>query len=111
MSTVPQLPQAISNDGREVFDWANRMGDHIAKEHRRREVWAAIVSSTTTCGSCSKWMTNACPREVQDNRRGHKVGPSCQATKCSEFSMSSYDAKRVQGLRDEYERLSKELGA
>jgi hypothetical protein len=106
MSTAPQLPKEISSDGREVFDWADRMSDHVQKLQRRRDVWGAILEGTTTCGSCVKWMTDACPREVQDNRRGHKVGPSCKAVKCNEFAMSSYDEKRIQGLRDEYATLS-----
>jgi len=100
-----RLPQEISPDGREVFDWAQRMSDHTQRLQRRREVWKAIVDGESQCGSCSKWMTDACPREVQDNRRGCKLGPSCQATKCDQFTMAAWESKRIDGLKAEYAAL------
>jgi hypothetical protein len=106
MSQAPRLPQEISPDGREVWDWAGRMSYHVQRLHRSREVWDAIVAGESQCGSCSKWMTGACPREVQDNRRGHTVGPSCKAMKCDQFAMNSYDRKRIDGLRAEYAALT-----
>ena len=102
----PALPQQISSDGREVWDWAARLSAHTQRLHRAREVWQAIQAGETTCGSCSKWMTDACPREVQDNRRGHKVGPSCKAVRCDQFVMNPSDAKRIAGLREEYASLT-----
>jgi hypothetical protein len=107
--SVPQLPQEISTNGQELWDWAARFSDYTQLLHRSHEVWNAIVAGENTCGSCSKWMTDACPREVQDNRRGHKVGPSCKAVKCNEFAMSQWDGKRIAGLREEYASIQKAL--
>jgi hypothetical protein len=106
VTEAPRLPQEISTDGREVFDWANRMSDHMQRVARSREVWKAIVDGESQCGSCSKWMTGACPPERQDNRLGCKVGPSCQAIKCDQFAMNAYDRKRIDGLRAEHASLN-----
>lgn len=110
MSDAPVLPRDISPDGREIWGWADKFGDYTQRVHRRREVWAAIVEADTTCGSCDKWMTDSCPREVQDNRKGHKVGPSCKSVKCNEFVMKAWDAKRLSGLREEYAALCSATG-
>jgi hypothetical protein len=105
MSTT-QLPQEISTDGRDVWDWAASVGDAMARIHRSREVWKAIVDGESQCGSCSKWMTGACPQERQDNRLGCKVGPSCQAIKCDQFAINAYDRRRIDGLRAEHASLN-----
>lgn len=72
---------------------------------RRREIWQAIYEGENTCGSCSKWMTDACPREMRD-LRGTKVGgPSCKASKCGEFAMTTFSANLIAELRAEYAQL------
>lgn len=109
MSLLP--PTEISPDGREVWDWAARLSEHTQRLQRRREVWAAIVEGESTCGSCRKWMTGACPRERQDNRLGHKVGPSCKASKCDQFDMNKWDSDRLDGLRAEYAGLCAQIKA
>lgn len=91
----------------QVWAWAERFSDHVHRIHRARELAAAIYEGETTCGSCSKWMTDACPREIRD-QRGTKVGgPSCKALKCNQFVMQQWDAKRIAGLREEYAALSR----
>jgi hypothetical protein len=103
---TPTPPQEISSDGREVWAWAERLSEHTQRLHRRREVNAAILEGETTCGSCSKWMTDACPREVQDNIRGMKRGPSCKSLKCGEFVMKRWDADRLEALKAELSQLN-----
>lgn len=106
--TAPKLPTEISPDGREVFDWALRFSDHTQRIHRRREVWTAIQHGESQCGTCKKWMTDACPRERQDNTKGRKVGPSAGALKCDQHDMSAWDRNRIDGLKREYAALAAE---
>lgn len=91
----PRPPEKMSSDGREVWDWADRLSAHTQLLHDRRVLSQQIHNTKTQCGSCSKWMTDACPRESQDNIRGHKIGPSCQAVKCDQFTMSPHDVKQL----------------
>lgn len=109
--SVPLPPQEISSDGREVWDWALRLSEYTQRIQRARELRKAISDCENTCGSCTKWMTDACPRESRD-RLGRKVGgPSCNAVKCGQFVMQQYDVKRLAGLRSEYDAILKATGA
>lgn len=97
-------PKEISGDGKEVWEWADRLSDHTQKLHRMREIRKAIHEANNTCGSCNMWMTSACPRE-KSTMRGYNVGPSCKSTKCSQFQMKSWDANRVEELKAELSAL------
>lgn len=108
---IPPLPSEISPDGREVWDWAAKLSERVAKVDRLKELRAAIRDAEGTCGSCSAWMTDACPRERHDNRKGHKVGPSCKSPKCDKHSMEPWDAQRIEGLKTELAQIEAELGA
>lgn len=108
---IPKLPSEISPDGREVWDWAARLSHRSDQVHRLKELRAAIQEQENTCGSCNLWMTDSCPRERQDNRKGHKVGPSCKSPKCDKHSMNSWDAKRVEGMKAEVIEIETALQA
>ena len=85
----------------QVFDWANRLTERANRVHRLRELSQAIHDGENHCGSCEKWMTDACPHERRD-KRGQKIGgPSCRNFKCGEFVMQDWDAKRIAGLKAE----------
>lgn len=105
MSEDLRLPQEISSDGREIWDWAARLSQATARAHRCRELSKAIREAENECGSCTKWMTDACPRERHDNKLGRKVGPSCKSLKCNEFVMKRWDADRIAGLKTELAQL------
>jgi hypothetical protein len=92
-------------DINEVWGWAERIGDQMQRKHRIRELRQAIIDGENQCGGCDKWMTKSCPREVQDNRRGHSVGPSAKSIKCNEFVMKRWDADRIAGLKAELAQL------
>lgn len=104
MSEIPQLPKTVSNDGREIWDWAGRLGEWTARQHRKQELRRAILQSKE-CGSCDFWMTSSCPREKHDNRLGRSVGPSCRGAICEKFSMKSWDVERVEKLQAELASL------
>jgi hypothetical protein len=103
---LPALPENISPDGREVWDWASRLSDATQKAHEIRELQSKIRRMQNECGSCSLWMTSSCPREVHDNRRGRSSGPSCSAIKCSNFIMDSSHATMIQSATIRLEELT-----
>lgn len=92
MST-PTLPTEISGDGREVFEWASKFSDHVHLLDEIRRTRTQISNCETQCGSCSKWMTPSCPREVHSNKTGRWAGPSSLTIKCDQFAMSAGTAK------------------
>ena len=89
---VVRLPAEISPDGREVWDWAARFSDRAHTLDEIARLGKQAHNARNTCGSCTAWMTDACPRERHDNRTGRKQGPSSMAIKCDRFSMSASDA-------------------
>ncbi|KAA9173024.1 hypothetical protein F3K36_16395 [Delftia sp. BR1] len=90
------MPTEISPDGREIWDWAGRLSDRVHRTHEARQLRERISAMESECGSCSRWMTNSCPKEVHDNRKGRKVGPSSRAMKCQQFEMSSLTAGELE---------------
>lgn len=90
-----------------IFAAAGRFSERVHKIARGREIQAELLSGNR-CGACNFWMTNSCPREVDDNS-GIKKGPSCKALACSKYSEKSWDTERKQRLRDELEKITKEL--
>lgn len=93
------MPTEISPDGREVWEWAGRLSDRVHRIHEARQLREQIRAIESQCGSCSKWMKSACPREVQDNIKGHKVGPSSRDLKCQQFEVSHLDLKLLESTR------------
>jgi hypothetical protein len=88
MSDVPLLPQNISSDGSEIWDWAAKASDHIHRQAKIRELRSRIGDLGRACGSCSKWMLPSCPLEKPDNRAGRSRGPHMNYPKCEQFTMS-----------------------
>ena len=99
----------MSTDGREVWDWADKLSRVTALQHRARELSQAIRSAETTCGSCDLWMTPSCPRERHSNQTGRWTGPSMGTIKCDKFVMKAWDAKNVEGLRAELAQVTASL--
>jgi hypothetical protein len=84
MNNIPQLPQDISSDGREVWDWADKMAQVVAKNQKIRDLRAKLAKNAKECGDCDKWMKSRfCPREKNVN--GRNVGPSMSSPICNEF--------------------------
>lgn len=75
-----------------VFGWADKLSAEVQRVAKVRELRAQIVASENECGSCTKWMTSDCPKEVHSMKLGRYQGPSSRATKCAEFSMSAATA-------------------
>ena len=79
-----ELPQHVSPDGRELWDWAGRLSEHVHREDRLRKLRARIAPIGTRCGDCDKWMKSSlCPQERNVN--GYTRGPSCEGLKCAQF--------------------------
>lgn len=94
--SAPQLPQQVSSDAREVWDWAARFSDHVHRLDKIRTLRAQIAAVGLTCGDCDNWMkSRQCPKEWNDN--GRQRGPSMAAPRCGQFVLDRFAAK----LRDE----------
>ncbi len=89
-------PTEISPDGHEVWDWAARLSDRVQAVDEIKRLRVQVNNALTTCGSCTMWMTKACPREVHCNKRGTSQGPSSMAIKCDRFSISNSSAKSAE---------------
>ena len=90
--TPPRLPQQVSPDGREIWDWAARLGQWRQREVRIAELRAEIARRARECGSCRFWMCGRdCPREGHAN--GRPKGPSMKAPICGKYEMQSHDVK------------------
>jgi len=48
-----------------------------------------IARLKAECGTCVKWMTRGCPREVHNSHTGRHTGPSCSTHACREFVLCS----------------------
>lgn len=107
MAEFPSLPIEISNDGREVWDWAHKLSERVQLIDKLKRLRGQAHTVRNTCGSCTAWMTRDCPKEVHDNRSGRYNGPSSGATKCSRFSMSNTYSKMIERIDSEI--LSVEL--
>lgn len=110
MST-PSLPSEMSSDGREVWDWADRLSERVHLADERRRLAVQIHNAQTQCGNCTMWMTNACPRERHDNNKGHKVGPSSQSIKCDKFDMGQRRANDLVAAQAKLADMDKRLGS
>lgn len=82
-------PAEISPDGREVWDFAERLSGRVHTLDEIARLEKQVHNARNTCGSCTAWMTNGCPRENRDKRTGRKQGPSAMAIKCDRFSISA----------------------
>ncbi len=105
VSSIPAIPHQISNDGREIFDWATNIGNAVAKQQRINELKNAI-HKPATCGACNKWMCSSlCPREVHQ-KNGHYIGPSMNGTICNLFEEKTFDTENRKKLQEELNKLT-----
>lgn len=100
---IPSPPQNISSDGREIWDWAAKLGAQTHRIHESRQLRQRIAVIGTVCGDCSKWMKRGdCPRE-----KGVMVGgPTMSTPKCREF----VEETRSTRLRDELQAALAKVG-
>lgn len=97
-SGAPELPKAISSDGREIWDWAARFSDHVHRLDEMRRLREQIFQIGRGCGDCSKWMKRSdCPRE--HNVNGQTRGPSMSAPVCREFTECPRETARRDALK------------
>lgn len=105
---IPNLPQNISNDGREIFDWATKLSNQVAKVSRINELKNALCKSKL-CGSCKHWMCSSdCPNEKLQ-RNGHYVGPSMNSNSCDKYVEKEWDKNNRIKLESELAELQKEI--
>ena len=104
-------PAECSPDGREIWDWAGRLGARVAAVDELARLQRQAHTARTTCGSCQTWMTRRCPREVHDNRKGRSQGPSSMSVKCDSFAMTTSAAASVTRAESEIAALQQRLQA
>lgn len=84
MADPPRLPEKVSIDGREIWDWAGKMAEHMNRQAKMSELRTQLSQVGTVCGDCCKWMhSNSCPRETNVN--GRRRGPSMNAPICNQY--------------------------
>ena len=54
--SLPQLPQHVSSDGREIWDWAAQLGQFAARADRLRQLRADLNECGQRCGDCFKML-------------------------------------------------------
>ena len=74
----------ISEDGRELWDLATRVADHIHRQALVAEKKKQLRDCGAACGDCDYWMKSSlCPKE--HNVNGRNRGPSMNGMKCGKF--------------------------
>ena len=102
---APEIPQQISGDGREIWDWAGKFSAHVHKQDNIRKLSQRIRDLGATCGDCSLWMTTACPKEVHSNTTGRSSGPHMNLLKCVKFIETSRTTKLRAELSEELKKV------
>jgi len=107
---IPQPPQNVSNDGREIFDWALNVSKQMEKIQRIKELKNALVKMNgKLCGSCKHWMCSSdCPREILQ-RNGRYIGPSMNAIGCAKYDEKEWDKNNRIKIEAELAELQKAL--
>jgi hypothetical protein len=105
----PALPTNISSDGRELWDWIAQVSEWQGLIDERDRLTLRINHSENVCGSCTKWMTKHCPREVHNNKIGRSQGPSMNAQKCNEFTISVTSANLVREWKMRVAEINKQV--
>lgn len=67
-----------------LFDGFDRLSNIIHRHDEMRKLIGQNVSIKSSCGSCTLWMSQQCPRESN----GHKV--TCNESVCKLFNMSQW---------------------
>lgn len=84
-----EIPERISPNGQELWEWAGRFSEHIHRVDRQRRLQQQLRELQRECGSCRLWMTRECSREAPNGLTGYSKGPSMSAPICSQFVMSA----------------------
>jgi len=92
-----------------IFSFADRLSKLSALAQKRRDLCQKIENAQRRCGSCNFWMTAKCPRERQDNKKGHSVGPSGDSMKCQQFSMKQSYIRMLETWQQELQVAQTEL--
>lgn len=82
----PSLPDKISNNGKELWEWGAKLGRIVHLEHEARTLKQQIADVQRKCGSCTMWMTRNCPKE-KPNMTGYSSGPHMNYPACNIFVM------------------------
>lgn len=92
---------------KDVFDAALDFSErvHLMDELQKTEIQILVMA--TTCGSCARWMTRSCPKEV---RAGRKQGPSVGTVRCDQFWLGSFAEKHIAQLRERLSEIKLQLG-
>lgn len=106
---IPELPQDISSDGHELWDWAKKFSDAIHHMDRLHTLQQKIRTIQNECGSCQHWMHQICPREKPHGMSGYRRGPSMSASICQQFTMNSIHTDLLAEWVDELATLEGEL--
>ena len=91
--TPPALPDNVSSDGREIWDWAAKFASHVHRMDEIDRLKREVGAIGRSCGDCDRWMKSRdCPQER--NERGRRSGPSMNAPRCGRFLEDRSAAKR-----------------
>lgn len=100
------LPNRVSSDGREIWDWAARFSQHMHRLDEARRLRSEVA--TVECGGCTKWMkSRACPRERNVN--GWNRGPSSRDRICGQFVETRSSAERRAANTEKLAEIEAEL--
>ena len=101
MGEAPKPPTALSPNGEEAWDWADKFSTYVHRNDALRKL-KAIVYAAPRCGDCQLWMTRRCPRET-NSMSGFSRGPSCNEVVCQVFQVTAqavwFKEQKVQELQ------------
>lgn len=101
---IPQIPSEVSQDGREIWEWAGALSRASQLADDIRKTQNALLKLGTRCGDCNKWMkSRECPAERNVNGRNH--GPSSETFKCSQYAECWSVPKRRTELQEKLDDL------
>lgn len=102
---LPKLPQDISADGHEIWDWAGKLSCAVHKNNKICDLQSRINKIGTRCGDCYNWMKSTmCPKE--HNIKGYSRGPSCDDYKCKDFVQTEHSIEFKAELEKELKEVT-----
>ena len=108
-SNPPSLPEQISSDGREIWDWAGKLATWSIRQDKIRELKQGIRDLEPRCGTCQFWMQSCnCPREKNVN--GYSRGPSMSGPPCSKHVEDNWTTELREKRKAELNALLAEGG-
>jgi len=107
----PEPPGRVSPDGREIWDWAAKLGQQTALLQKRRDLQKQISSVQGKCGSCTAWLTRACPRRTHSNKTGRNSDPGMNMPACHQFVMTQSSMDMIERWQHELAEVRAKLSA